>query len=129
MAALQNLKAASDLVKALRGAEVGFEKAQLKLQVAELAELLANARMSVLDAQEEIHRLQKRIRELEASEDVRERLVRRGNVYFLKDGDKEKGPYCLRCYESDQKLMPLRTNPPGMRDFGLFVCPHCQDFY
>jgi len=69
LGALQSLKTASDILKILRSADAGMEKAELKLKIAELAELLADARMGVLDAREEIQSLQTRVEELEAALD------------------------------------------------------------
>src|SRR5574337_295100 len=45
--ALQALKVAIDIVKALRAANASFEKAELKFKVAELADALASARLGV----------------------------------------------------------------------------------
>src|SRR5690348_15811958 len=104
--ALTSIKAASDILKGLRSTDTAYEKADLKLKVAELAELLADARVSVLDTQEEMRGLHARIQELEAAQDVRDRLVMRGNLYFVKEGDAERGPYCVACFEKEGRLMP-----------------------
>jgi hypothetical protein len=100
LGALQALKVATDIAKGLRSAEVSFDKAILKLKVAELADALADARLNTLDAQEEIVSLQRRIAELEKAQDLRSRVIHRNNVYFLRDGDTEKGPHCPRCFEA-----------------------------
>ena len=54
---LQALKQAGEIVKYIRSAEHSFEKAEIKMKVADLADALADARMSILDAQAEIERL------------------------------------------------------------------------
>jgi polyhydroxyalkanoate synthesis regulator phasin len=59
--ALDALKQASDIVKALRSADSLFEKAELKLKIAELAEALATARLSVVEAQSEIQALKEQV--------------------------------------------------------------------
>src|SRR5574337_857983 len=121
--ALQALKVAIDIVKALRAANASFEKAELKFKVAELADALASARLGVVDAQEEILTLKQRIAELEKADDLRDRIVHRENVYFIRDGEIEKGPYCPRCFESQQKVMPLTALSGPFRTLANYACP------
>ncbi len=116
-------------MKALRSADLSFEKAELKLKVAELAEALATARLSVLDAQEEIRNLHARIAELTAVQDMRSRIVQRENVYFIQDGETEKGPYCPRCFEVENSLILAAKLPNTFRNLGTYKCPHCKAVY
>jgi len=127
--ALNALKAASDIAKGLRAIESGYEKAELKLKIIDLMELLSDARTGVLEAQEEIRGLQARIQELEAAEDLRDKLVMRDSMYYLVEASGEKGPYCVRCYETDQQLMPLTEQPWQFREFGRWQCPECKRLY
>ncbi|MDE2059506.1 MAG: hypothetical protein KGL31_01320 [candidate division NC10 bacterium] len=127
--ALQALKVATDIVKAFRSADASFEKAELKFKVAELADALANARLGVVEAQEEILAQKRRIAELETAQDLRDRIMHRENVYFVRDGETEKGPYCPRCFESEQKVMPLTALSGPFRTFASYTCPQCKAQY
>jgi hypothetical protein len=89
-------------------------------------ELLANARLNVVEAQEEIRQLHERIATLEAARDVRSRMVRRDNLCYVSDGGMETGRYCPRCFEATESLMPLTDLPPGVRDFGRFPMPGAE---
>lgn len=129
IAALNALKNASDIIKALRSADVSFDRAQLKIQIAELAGALADARMSVLDAQEEISTLQERIRRLDARADVRSRLHYKNNAYYLAEGDKESGPYCVACFERHERLVRLTKLPSTFEGLGSFQCSSCRAVY
>jgi hypothetical protein len=129
VAALQSVRAASDIVKGLRAVEASYQQAEFKTKIAELAELLADARLSVVDAQEEIQKLRQRITELELAEELRDKLTMRDGVYYLLVGATEKGPYCVRCYESDQRLMPLTELPWHFQDFGRWKCPECEQMF
>jgi hypothetical protein len=127
--ALQSIKAAMDIAKGLTAAGSSFEKAELKMKIAELAELLVNARMAALDAQEQIGQLEAKIVELQKAKDVRDKLVARDGVYYVKDGETTSGPYCVRCFETDAKLMPVRELSPAFQEIGKYKCPQCRAVY
>lgn len=122
LTALQSIRAASDVVKALRAADVSYEKAELKLRVAELAELLADARMSVLDAQEEIQILQKKLQEA----DRRRSLKFQKDAYWeVVDGANVDGPFCPKCLDADGK--EIRMIDRGNGYTCCVQCGHCTD--
>ena len=127
--ALQSLKMANETVKYLRSVEANFDKAELKVKYAELADTIADTRESLLDAKEENESLQARIKELEAARDIRSRIVKRGNVYFIREESGESGPICVRCYEADHKQMPLTALPRDFRDLAQYRCPDCEAVY
>lgn len=125
MTALNSLKVASDLVKALRAADVSYEKAEMKLKIAELTELLADARMSVLDTQEEIFGLRARIRELGESSRKRSRRdtfqFREVAYWEVVDGAVVDGPFCQKCLDADDKEIRLVD-----RKNGYTCCDKCN---
>ena len=118
LTALQSVKAAADVVKALRSADVSFEKAELKLKVAELAELLAEARMSILDAQEENQVLRKQLEEA-----ARKRRLQFEKVAYWEvlEGKKVDGPFCPKCLDADAKEIRMTD-----RGNGYTCCVHCH---
>lgn len=126
-AALQAIKGASDIARGLLAAAGSLEKADLKLRIAELAEALVAARAAVLDVQEENHELRARVKELEAASRAGAELVRREGVLWPAQG--EGGPYCVRCFEVDSKMVTLSVAPAMMAKFGYYRCQQCKSFY
>lgn len=124
--ALGSLKAASDIVRGISAASTSLEKAELKLRIAELADLLVGARMAVVEAQEEIISLRAQVAALRARADDRSKLVKRGNVYFFNEDAGESGPYCPRCCESTHTRMPVTKLPAGFAALGTYQCPECK---
>lgn len=127
--ALDSLRTASDMVKILRSADASFEKAELKLKIADLAEALASARLAVLDAQEEIEELRTELASLRDQRTEEASVIKRDNVYYIRAGDQERGPFCPRCYEAEGTKMPVSELPPGFRDIARFNCPNCKAHY
>lgn len=125
--ALSSVKQATEIVKILRSADTAYEKAELKLKIAELAEALANARLGILEAQSEIEELRQRLAKTE-QKPLLEPIKREGG-YFFKKGDTEIGPFCPRCFEADGKQMPLTAFTGEFRAFGKFNCPQCRATY
>ena len=125
--ALGALKQATEIVKALRSAESMYEKAELKLKIAELAEALATARLSVVAAQAEIQALKDQI--ARSSEDARAGIVKRDGVYFIRDDGQESGPLCPRCFEADGRRMPLTKFTGAFKAIGKYNCPECKATY
>lgn len=125
--AIQALKAASDMIKGMRGADFSLEKAELKLRLADLAESLVSARTAVLDAQQEIGELRARIAELERAQNLSERMEFRNNVYFVTgESGSNARPYCPRCFDADDALIHLAELPPGFRDLARYSCANCK---
>jgi hypothetical protein len=129
VSALQALKTAGDMVKTLRAVDGAFDKAELKLKIATLAESLADAKMSVLDAQTELEEMRQRVAQLEAAQDSRDQLVKRQNVYWFAEGDTEQGPFCPRCFEVKHVRMPVTKLPPAMQRLAHYRCPECDATY
>jgi hypothetical protein len=127
MQGLQQIKAAVGIVQGLRAIEGAYQQADFKLRIAELAELLANAQLSLLDAKQEIIGLREEVARLQAAEDVRDKLVQQGGVYYLQEEDGTKrGPYCVRCYQVDRRLISVHNSP--ITHAGVFRCPQCKIF-
>ena len=76
-----------------------------------------------LRQQEElIHKLEKENRSLRETADLKDRLLHRDEMYFVRqDDDSDDGPFCTRCYDIDGKLSRLQvahwTQP---------LCPECK---
>jgi hypothetical protein len=120
--ALTAVKTAIDIAKGLRTASAGMERAELQLKIGELATLLTDARMSMVDAQEENLELRRKVMELEQGKATRESLTFRDAAYWRKDmRGKEEGPFCSRCHDADSKLVRMSN-----RGNGYICCPACH---
>jgi hypothetical protein len=73
----------------------------------DLYERIVALREEILELREHNIHLRERVKALEYAEDVGGRLVRDGNCYLFKDDEKHERPYCLTCWDSDQKLVSL----------------------
>jgi hypothetical protein len=124
--AMKSLKTANDALAYLRDVDKKFDKAELKLKVVELTDLLADTQRNVNEAQKENDALRARIDELEQAQDVAGNVFTRGNLYFKREEDGESGPFCPRCYVKEEMLMPLTKLDPIFRDMGSYNCPECK---
>ncbi len=125
---LTSLKAATDIAKALKSADISLENAETKLKMAELIESLADAKMQAADIQEVIQEKDKRIAELEAEFDSKSKLVRHYDAYYEIDdtGQPTGAPYCSHCWEVNhkrvhvhRKIGPAAHAPPvTLRTYG-----------
>jgi hypothetical protein len=125
--ALDALKHATEILRLLRSADSVYEKAELKMKIAELAEAVATARLSVIEAQSEIQALKNQI--ARTSEEARAKVVKREGVYFMTEEGEESGPFCPRCFEADGRRMPLTRFTGAFTTFGKYNCPQCKATY
>jgi hypothetical protein len=126
---LQSLKTAADIVKYIRTAEGSFEKAEIKMKVADLAEALADARLSILEAQQEIERLNAEIAELRVVPDIQADIETRDGVYFRKSEGPSGAPFCPSCYAKLDKRIPVSTVPRDFQDMAKYHCPSCRVYF
>lgn len=83
----------------------------------------------ILDVQERLLEMQKRIADLEVENGVlkeklkiKEGLIFERNAYWLPEGDKKDGPFCSKCKDGEDKLVRMRV---GDYTFGWAHCPNC----
>lgn len=127
-AALNSLKAATDIAKLLRESDLSLERAELKLKLADLISALADTKLELIEVQEALSEKDKRISELEEAFESKESLVRRLDAYYLVDeaGNPIGIPYCLRCWENDHKKRQLVQE---VKDRWVRVCTACGHRY
>lgn len=123
---LGSIKTATDIAKAIKGADASLEKAELKLKIAELIETLADVKMNAVEVQDLIQEKDKRIKELEKSLENKSNLIRHKGKYFETDEDgKIAGePYCSKCWEVDKIAVHLRHIEEK-----YYICPLCKNNY
>jgi hypothetical protein len=123
-AILSSIKAASDIAKLLKEADLSLEKAELRLKLADLISALADARIEIASIQESLNLKDGQIRELEQALNIQRNLQYEEPSYWLREGDKREGPYCQRCYDKDRKLVRLQGY-----ETGIFDCKVCNTNY
>lgn len=75
----------------------------------------------VIDLDAENRSLKTRVLDLEEALSLREKLIPRNNCYWLpKDDGTQDGPFCLRCYEQDQKARRMFND--NCRAYACTVC-------
>ncbi len=127
MQGLEHIKAAVRIVQGLRSIEGAYQQADFKLRIADLSQLLGDAQMSLLDARQEIVSLREEVTRLQAAEEIRSKMVQQGGVYQVREDDGTKhGPYCLKCYQADRRIISVHKTPNAHA--GVFQCPHCKTF-
>jgi len=99
----------------------------------ELHEELLKMREEALALQEENLSLKQRISEFECQNSLKEHLEFDGALYWrtLDDGDSE-GPFCQRCYDTDQKLVRLQDasyTDMNNAHVKMWTCRACKTSY
>lgn len=123
-AILTSIKTAADIAKALREADVTFEKAESKLKLADLMTALADARMSTATIQEQLSEKDQRIRDLEVELATQKQMTYSSPFYWRIEGDRRDGPYCQRCYDKDRSAIHLQDLHNG-----YWECAACNSTY
>lgn len=119
--AVGSVKSAIEIAKLLKDSADSFDKAEVKLQLAELIGSLADAKMQIAEIQEALIESDKEKKELIDKLNLKENLIYEKPYYFKKINEQEKdGPFCQLCYDKDSKLIRLQD----WRD-GQWHCQSC----
>lgn len=115
---------ALSLAKAIAETPGIVEKAELKLQIAELYTVLSDTKLSLVDAGTEISKRGAEIKRLNELLDYKANLLRSGSAYFeTDDGGKATGdPFCQHCWETKHQLVHIHRSPSSGR---TYTCPSC----
>jgi|TARA_R100000005_G_C4963989_1_gene179560 hypothetical protein len=126
--ALTSIKTASDIVKMIRESDASLEKAEMKLQLAELMESLADTKMNLSTIQDELKGRDERIAELEVALELKGEIVRDNEVYYMTndEGEPTGDPLCPNCIEVNSKYVHLVQN---VRPRNQSRCPNCESMY
>jgi hypothetical protein len=128
MTALATATKSLELVKALREVDRQIGEAELKSKAAELLSNLADVKIALVEARDELEGKEKEIAKLKLAFHLREDCVRHENFLYEKkpDGTPRGQPYCPRCEQVDGVMIKL-TYDEGMR--GNAICPQCKSKY
>jgi hypothetical protein len=127
-AALSSLKTATEIAKAISNASSSLEKAELKLQLADLMGTLADAKIELSEIQSVLLSKDELIAELEGKLKLEGETVGfLGARYFINENDEPTGkPYCQTCWAVSKDLVPL--NRPGTSG-GTHICGKCKNTF
>jgi hypothetical protein len=88
----------------------------------ELYKKLAELQASMYALEEENRALKDEIRARDEQRNIQHRLHPKDNAYYLDDGTTLDGPFCLRCWDVDGKLVRERHGATA----GTHYCVQCQ---
>lgn len=126
-ASIAAITAALGLVKELKEIDASFDKAEMKLKLAELTGALADAKLGIIDAQDEVASRNKEIERLTAHLKFRddETVVLKGYRYHTEAGEPKGRPYCPICEESGSLIRTITSSAPGHP----ITCPKCKSVF
>lgn len=120
-----------DTAKKLREVSEKMQDAETKNLVADLNLELADLKSKIAELQEENMELKEKLSQFREAKQLRSSLELRDDLYYLKDQrtDRPSGPYCTRCFDSDQELILVTELPSTFRRMGNYKCPECESVY
>lgn len=127
--AITSVTKGMEVLKALQTIDKQFDAASYKVQITELTAALADAKMALVDARDEVAEREKEI--IRLKESFRQRsedtIVVKGMGYDKNPADgKPMGvAYCARCDTMDGVLMHL-TRITTKEDGHKSICPQCN---
>jgi len=124
--AVSHLKTAIDITKLIRESSPSLKKAELELRLSGVIRALADAEISLIDAQRELREKDGTIAELRAALESKATLMRRNDAYYRvgPDGQPRGAAFCPRCWEDENKQRNL-----VMVGMGHTRCQSCKAIY
>lgn len=74
-----------------------------------------------LDLQYDNSKLIEEIKKLKRDEEIDSKLIFKNNSYYMKDNEKEDGPFCSMCWDKDRKL--VRMHKDDSYPYYRWICP------
>jgi hypothetical protein len=109
MGIIENAKEIANLVKKAGDIELYRKIVDLEGEVVELTH--------------ENRTLKEELRRRNEQQDITSRLQTRDNAYYLVDGEILDGPFCMRCWDVDRKLVRERHGATQ----GTHFCVECRN--
>ncbi|EPF1537125.1 hypothetical protein ACSQRU_001681 [Vibrio vulnificus] len=107
-AALGSVKTATEIARLIKDSGTSLEKAEVKLQVAELIGTLADIKMELADVQTLLIQKDEEIAALQNKLMLKDSVIWEKPYYFIKCGEEKDGPYCQQCWDSEGSLIRLQ---------------------
>lgn len=121
-AALNSLKSATDIARIIKDSSTTLENAEINYKVAELMIALANAKSDLADVQGLLLEKDSTIAKLTSKLEIRSLMEWDSPYYWKKDNEKRDGPFCAKCYDSEEKLIHLQYLSNGS-----WCCQECKN--
>jgi hypothetical protein len=122
--ALTSIKTATEIAKFLRDTDISLEKAEFKLKVADLVNSLADAKLQIADIKNIVTEKDQFIKDLSEKLKIKGQVSYEAPFYWLSDEGKKDGPFCQKCYDTDQKLIRLQG-----QDNDIWHCFTCKNYF
>ena len=125
---LAAIKQTLDITKDLRNIDARISDAEYKLRLADLVELLLEAREALQDAKERERLLNEEVAKLKGKLDRKPLLRDRDGLLFEinESGAQVGDPFCNQCFVKEDKLYRLQYGP---HNFGSHKCSNCKEIY
>ena len=107
-AALSSIKTATDIARLIKDSGTSLEKAEIKLQTAELIGALADAKIEIATIQTDMLEKDQAITDLSNQLQIKKSVTWDKPYYWVEKGEKKDGPFCQHCYDVDNKLIRLQ---------------------
>ena len=121
-AALTSIKIATEIAKALKNSGVTLEKAEQKLQLAELICALADVKVEVAGMQNLVLEKDEQITKLKKKLNKEINVEYEEPYYWVVEDGQKGGPFCQVCYDKGDKF--IRINIPKKDMARCKVCKH-----
>lgn len=122
-AALAGIRSATEIAKIIKDSGASLEKAEIKLQLADLISALADAKIEIANVRETMSDKETELNSLKQKLEIKENIVWERPCYFVVENDKKDGPYCQKCYDSKKLLIRLQGED------GWWQCHECISIY
>lgn len=126
---LDTIKSALDTTKLLKSTRQGLKDSEVNMKLVELMELLVTAKEDFVEIKSKLLDKDKLIIELQDKLEKKDKVSFEDPFLwrFRENGEKEKTPYCPKCYHAYDKLIPLHSKPN--RTQGSHQCTVCGSWY
>jgi ribosomal protein L37AE/L43A len=123
-AGLGSIKSAMEIAKTLKDTDLSIEKAETKLQLAELISTLADAKMQIVETRDLLQKKEQECKKLQEKLNLKDNLKYEQPFYWKINGDEKDGPFCQKCYDSNNRLIRLQG---GGND--KWQCYECKIYF
>ncbi|MCI5166241.1 MAG: hypothetical protein D3903_09140 [Candidatus Electrothrix sp. GM3_4] len=125
-AALLSIKSATDIAKMIKDSSSSLEAAEIKYKLAELIGSLGDTKLEMANIKELVLEKDIEIKKLEKKISLKANVKWEDPYYFvISETDDKDGPYCQKCYDSNNKLIRLQS--PNKN--GYWTCNECESNY
>lgn len=127
---VSSIKSAYEIAKVLKDSSEVFDKAEVKLKLADLIGALAETKMEIASIQEENMELRNKLKQKSEYESKKNNyvLIESGKGTFLYKSKSEPEHYiCPRCLENNSEFHIIQLAVYGMSEVNR--CPSCDTKY